>query len=192
MRGPATTQSLRFSKAVHRAPCGTDREKKSPRLHCAPLEELSTFVLFCSRWWRPGQLAVSVASLPSGSSAPEVSLAGGSGESRSACPNRGGGHQRLPLTVSFPPLPRDPGKRGLLSRDPISCAFGKELSLPLALLRRCQALPNFPDSFHLVWDFAQVSLLQPCAHAPLVSFNDYGLGSDPVRSGELRPILSHL
>lgn len=137
-------------------------------------------------------MAVSVASLPSGSSAPEVSLAGGSGESRSACRNRGGDHQRLPLTVSFPRLPLDPGKRGLLSRDPISCALGKGLSLPLALLWRCQALPNFPDSFPLVWHFAQVSLLQPCAHAPLVSFDDYGLGADPVRLGGLRPILSHL
>lgn len=35
MRGRATTQNLRFSKAVHRAPCGTDREKSSASLRPA-------------------------------------------------------------------------------------------------------------------------------------------------------------
>lgn len=37
------------------------------------LEALSSFVLFCSRWWPPGQLAASAASLPPGRFAAQVS-----------------------------------------------------------------------------------------------------------------------
>lgn len=152
-----TTQSLRFSKAAHRTPCRTGSEKKSPRLHCPPLEELSAFVLFSSRWWRPGRLAVSVASLPSGSYAPEVSLerareslgvpAGTGAAGSSVCPSLSASH----------PFPGTCGNGATVPRPYFLCPC-KGTVTPSRPAPAVSGSPlTFPSLFHLVWQFAQVS-----------------------------------